>query len=248
MTKFYGYDGGESEAELIKAANATLAEDQADSIEKIRTVYWKLGAILTTAIARGYTKPLGARGWIGTRLDCSHTHGYNCKRAWECRHEFDAALEWYRNGNTGFRPKSETGPLFAVELVKARGSSELDALATETKKKTAASKKELVGQLSAWKSRYTRLRDETRKLAQYAKREPLVLNSIEAEIAAEESGVQPELVKSALHSDGTTVASPRPKTQPATKRKARNAKRQSTPAKYGSLLEDDEQSERAATS
>lgn len=246
----YGYDGGDSEGELIKAANAALDGDQADSIEKIREVYWKVGAILTTAIARGYTKALGIRGWIVTNLHCSHTHGYACMKAWKTRDSFDDALRWYQSKNTGWRPTKATGPTFAIELVNAykdRNKSEQDRLSAATRKKDAASKKELLGQVAIWKSRYARLREEARKLSQYAKREPIVLNAIEQEIAVEAGG-EPESVKSALHSDERTEPSPGPKTKPAAKRKARNAKRQSTPTQYGSLLEDDGQSERAATS
>jgi hypothetical protein len=182
----YGYDGGDSQAELIKAANALIEADALDAIEKIRQRYWPLGSILEIAKARGYTKELGVKGWIATHLKTangkpvSHTHAYGCMKAWQNRHDFDAALEWYKTSNTPWRPKRQTGPEFANDLVQAWRNRDKPESRPNQKK---SDKEKAV----AWRQRYQRLADEHRKWAEQTDREPLVLNQIEAEIAAEET-------------------------------------------------------------
>jgi hypothetical protein len=207
------YDGGDAEAELIAAAKKLLADDANDVVAKIKHVYWPLGNILEIAVERGYTKRLGTKAWIVVNLDCSHTHGYACMKAWKQRNDFAAAYAWYKSANTNWEPGKATGPLFATELHKAwseRGKSDAEKLSSATRKKDGGAKK-LLRKVADWRSRYERLRAETRKLAQYAAREPIVLNQIELEIAQEEAGDPPEnnsqreAVNPGLHSGPETV-------------------------------------------
>ena len=185
-TQHHGYDGGDSQAELVKAANALIEADALDAIQKIKQRYWPLGNILEIAKARGYTQELGVKGWIATHLKnangkpVSHTHAYGCMKAWQNRHDLDAALEWYKTSNSPWRPKRQTGPEFANELVAAwRKRNEPEKLPKQ--------KKSDKDKVATWKARYQRVADEHRKLAKQTDWEPLVLNQIEAEIAAEET-------------------------------------------------------------
>ena len=185
-----GYDGGDSEQELIKAANEILSLGEADTVSKIKRHYWLLGSIIETAIARGYTKPPGMKGWVNSWLRCSHTHAYDCLNAWKNRHDFDEAYRWYQSLNSKWHPNKMTGPRFALEIIKAwrdRHRTDAEKLASTTRKKQTHAK-DAIDAAKKWKARYERLRDEHRKLAQFADREPLVLQAIEREIADEGVG------------------------------------------------------------
>ena len=207
---------GDGEPQIIAVINTLLADDQADSIRKIKDVYWEIGRRLQTAIDRKYTKKLGTKGWIGVKLKCSHTHGYNCLRAWKLHPSFDQELEWYLSGNADWQPGKATGPLFQIELNKAykdRGKSDAEKLAKATREKGGTAKT-LLKKVGDWKHRYERLRDEHRKFARDANREPTVLNAIELEIATEEivTPVAPDApaVNPGLPSDPATVVVPFP--------------------------------------
>ena len=183
-----GYTGGDGEQALVIAANKLLSLGEADTITKIKQQYWKLGEIMEIAAQRGYTKVLGTKGWVATNLRCSHTHAYDCLNAYKQRSQFDQAYQWYKELNTGWQPSKMTGPRFALEIIKAwrkRGQSESEALAEANKKKRSTIK-DAIEAAKKWESRFVRLRDETRKLAEYADREPVVLQAIELEIATEE--------------------------------------------------------------
>lgn len=182
----YGYDGGVSEAELVKAANEVLDEDKLDTVQKIKERYWRLGCILETAKARGYCKKLGVRGWIETNLKCSHTHGYSCMKAWKNRHDFNDAIKWYETGNTSWKPQRATGPTFANELVEAYRKRNDPEQPPKQKKSRAgdAAKTALT-----WRARFERLAAEHKKWAEQDGREATVLNQIEQEIAAEDGTI-----------------------------------------------------------
>jgi hypothetical protein len=195
---YEGYDGGDSEQELIKSANEILKRGEADTLTKIREQYLPFGSILDQAIARGYTKLLGVKGWVATHLRCSHTHAYDCRNAWKERHQFDEAYRWYQGLNSGWHPDKMTGPRFALEILKAwrnRHRTDTEKLESTTKKKQTH-EKDAVDAANKWKARYERLRDEHRKLAQFAEREPLVLQAIELEITEEETGSSAPLLAS----------------------------------------------------
>ncbi len=192
-----GYSGGDGERALVIAANEILRLGEADTVTKIKQQYWPLGEIMEIANKRGYTKRLGTKGWIASNLRCSHTHAYDCLNAFRQRQSFDEAYRWFQGLNTGWQPTKMTGPRFALEIIKAwekRNQSENEALAEATKKSRSTAK-DAVEAAKRWEARFVRLRDEHRKLAKYADREPVVLQAIELEIATEagEGASQPGL-------------------------------------------------------
>jgi hypothetical protein len=181
----YGYDGDTSEEALVKAFNELATKDSVDSVTKLKTVYWTLGCILKAAIDRGYCEkkkyPGGARQWIADKLLVSRTFAYACKSAWETRHDFDEAYKWYQTGNTVFKPKAATGPVFQNEIVKAWKNRNKPEPLPKAKKE----KPNLVHIAARWKNRYEWLRDEVVK--RYAPNgECIVLNQIERDISQDD--------------------------------------------------------------
>jgi hypothetical protein len=142
------------------------------------------------------------------------THGRDCLSCWKCRHSFDAALAWWRAGNTGFMPAKLSGPRFAIELCKAYGNRMQGNTPSQRKGKTA---KELREEAARWRSRFDRLKGEHVKWAQEDNREPRVLYVIEREIAAEETESEFPVEANYTDQDNTsgTVADTEQKTNEA---------------------------------
>ncbi len=68
MASYYGYDGDESEQALVSALRDGFVSDQTDALEKVRTTYMRTGHVIEIAVARGYTKRLGLKGWLAANV------------------------------------------------------------------------------------------------------------------------------------------------------------------------------------
>jgi hypothetical protein len=196
--KFIGYDGGDSEPELIKAMAAALNADMDDAIARLKTKHWTIGAIFLTATAKGYTKFLGAVGWLATNFPRhSHQHVYNCTNSLKLElagHDLDAALAWYRTANVGWRPSAQWGPKAAIELVKKyRARDRHDAPKSEKQK--GPTKAQLTSLLAKRNAQLQRLAVEDYQLAGFLQREPRVLIAIQRELNEEEDGALITLVE-----------------------------------------------------
>src|SRR4029077_19826979 len=121
MPRYTGYDGADSEAVLIAALKEDFDGEETDAIQKIKTKYMRDGHIIDIAVARGYTKKLGFRGWVYTAIGKGETYARECLTCWKGHACFDDAVNWYRTGNTGFVPSKLSGPRFGAELLKAYG-------------------------------------------------------------------------------------------------------------------------------
>jgi hypothetical protein len=189
--KFIGYDGGDSEPELIKAMSAALDADMDDAIVRLKTKHWTIGAIFQTATAKGYTKFLGAVGWLATNFPRhSHQHVYNCTNSLKLElagHDFDAALAWHRTANVGWRPSAQWGPKAAIELVKKYRARDRNNAPTSEKPK-GPTRAQLTSLLAKRNAQLQRLAAEDYQLAGFLQREPRVLIAIQRELNEEEDG------------------------------------------------------------
>ena len=179
-----GYDGGDGEKEIVAALKQAFDAEESDTIATIKTKYYPIGHMIEIAIAKGYAKRLGFKGWMAIEIDRGVTHGRDCLSCWKCRHSFDAALAWWRAGNTGFMPAKLSGPRFAVEICEAYGNRMQGN--TPTQKRKGKTAKELREDAARWRSRFDQFKGEHVKWAQEDNREPRVLYVIEREIAADE--------------------------------------------------------------
>jgi hypothetical protein len=187
------YDGGDSEAELVRAATALLIDTELDVVSKIKTVYWPLGNIVEIARARGYFRTRGFKGWCHFFFKKSDQHMRDCEKAWKLRTTFDDAYRWYTESNDcDFVPTKLTGPRFAIAICLAyrdRNKSESERQNERSRKEEARKKRQeakearLVGN---WRDRYRRLAEEHKRRAEMDGWIPLILNQIEQEIAQEE--------------------------------------------------------------
>ena len=190
MSKAIGYQGETDEKTLVKAANDLWLADRAEANEAIKRRYLQIGCILEVAQQAGYVKAAGGfRQWVKGNLKCSHTHAYDCQNAWKRRDNLLDAMRWYESGDTDWKPKNGNGPTFARDLLKAWETRNSPAPAKPPSRPSSG--KAAVAAAAMWKDRYTRLRDEHLKFAKFAKKEPVILNSIEQEIAAEGETTSP---------------------------------------------------------
>jgi hypothetical protein len=201
--KHFGYDGPETEAALIAAANRIVNDDRLGVVERIKAVDWPLGHIIKIAQAKGYTKILSFKGWCATHLHCSDTHAYQCAKAWADHEDFDAALDWQRCLNNGWTPKTNTGPGFQNELIKAwrsfkKGEDPFIAKPAAKGKDGQSAKvlnelrKEAEVRAGNYKTWYERLKAEHIKIAAAAQISPRVLHQIEHEIKNLEAPPEPD--------------------------------------------------------
>ena len=61
---FYGYNGGDSEKLLCDALADLLQVEETDVVAAIKNRYMKTGHIIEIAVASGYTRALGLKGWF----------------------------------------------------------------------------------------------------------------------------------------------------------------------------------------
>ena len=188
MISKFGYEGGDSEEALIAALKQDFTSETTDALEKVRTKYMRDGHIIAIAVARGYTKKLGFKGWLALKVGCGETHARNCTNCWKLRHDFDRVADWWRSGNTEFQPSKLSGPVLYLELHKAwkeRGLSDAEKLAKRGKKKGLGNKqlRELLALHRNW---LDRLASEHMKWAETDARESRVLSQIIRERAEAE--------------------------------------------------------------
>ena len=188
MISKFGYEGGDSEEALIAALKQDFTSETTDALEKVRTKYMRDGHIIAIAVARGYTKKLGFKGWLALKVGCGETHARNCMNCWKLRHDFDRVADWWRSGNTEFQPSKLSGPVLYLELHKAwkeRGLSDAEKLAKRGKKKGLGNKqlRELLALHRNW---LDRLASEHMKWAETDARESRVLSQIIRERAEAE--------------------------------------------------------------
>ena len=187
MSKF-GYEGGDSEEALIAALEQDFASETTDALEKVKTKYIRAGHIIAIAVARGYTKKLGFKGWLALKVGCGETHARNCTNCWKLRHDFDRVADWWRSGNTEFQPSKLSGPMLYLELHKGwkeRGLSDAEKLAKRRRK--GLGNKQLRLLLALHRNWLGRLVSEHLKWAETDNREPRVLSQINRERAEAES-------------------------------------------------------------
>ena len=184
-----GYTGGDGEEQLVAAISALLDEEEEDTVKNIKNKYWVIGSAIEIAIARGYTKAPGLRGWFFNNFKKGETHAKECLRCWQDRDAFDRVYAWWKTGNTGFVPSKVSGPRFSNEICKAyreRLTSDADKLARKNRGKNLSAK-QLREQAALWRARYDRLKGEHLAWSKQDQREPRELIAIEIEIAADET-------------------------------------------------------------
>jgi hypothetical protein len=211
----YGYSGGDSELELVRAATRILNIVEDDAIEEVKQQVFPLGDIFERALARKYCTPTVA-GWCAVKFDKSDAHFRQCLRAWKLRHVFDSAVRWMKGNDCTFRPKTLRGPKFCIELCQAyldRNKSESQRLNEEARKaesrrkskeaKEAKLRAQILRANGDYKRWFDRLAEEHRRWATEMDRDPRTLIAIETEIAEANGADQNGGFEFASGTDGT---------------------------------------------
>jgi hypothetical protein len=152
MAVVQGYDGGDGEEQLLAALREIMASAEADSWEKIRVKYMKIGSITEIARARGYIKNsrLGFVGWCVSKIGYGETTARDSFKCWEKRRDFDAVRAWVAENNT-FKPGKLSGPLLYLDAHKA-WSQRLRPDATPRQQARKLTAKELRQLVQAYRS------------------------------------------------------------------------------------------------
>ena len=64
MVDYTHYDGGRSEEAVVSAISHLLNDDEADTVKKIKNVYWRIGEIIEIAVAERFHAGAGIEGLV----------------------------------------------------------------------------------------------------------------------------------------------------------------------------------------
>ena len=177
----------ETVAELIAFIKDAMRGDEADTITRLKTIYFPLGkawAKLQKIDHRAIKGAGGVREYCVKTIGKTYTHINNCYRASKVEAEFWDAMKWYQDvgRNSLWQPRKTTGPEFVLELVKEYGQRDEPAKPRVEKKGLAEKAKDAA---MKWRRRCEAMIGETRKLSVMFEYESRVLVQIEAEIGQE---------------------------------------------------------------